>query len=226
MNNKRMFVIFCVFILIGLSFYFKTDLMSGDTRQSFTKEKGEVLSKDGKAYLYRFKEEKKDKEEKEIGRFWYIATNQKLEEINFSEKNKFEKVSENVFWDPEHCAQMLTLTTPEHLYFLESRFKEGSVSDFYDVIYKFNIKENSVDTYKSNSHLNIYSLILENQKIKVFYKDNETQKFYVSDLEELGDKIKYTNTQEIKEEDIVYREWKGNIEELDRAKDLQYFIVQ
>ena len=115
--NKKFFVIL-ILGLVALSGFFVTKniFLEKNSTESFVKEKSEFLVADGKAYLYKIKDKEKD-----IEKFWFVATNAKLENTDL-DKDKFEKVSENIFWDPEHCAQMFTLTVGDNLYFFESRF--------------------------------------------------------------------------------------------------------
>ncbi len=211
---KKVFFILFIVCLILVFLGYKNLFASRD----FIKTKDEKMQPDGKAYLYKIKENN-NKEEK----FWYVATNKILEKKNL-EGIAFEKVSENIFWDPEHCAQMLTLTVGNDLYFFESKFKLNQTNEFYDVIYKFDTKNNLMQTFESQKHTNLYSMIFENNKIFVFYKDGE--EFYKTELVEQENKISFENKKIIKEGDIVYRNWKGNIESLDKIENLKYFIIQ
>jgi len=205
-NKKFVIIALVFFVLAVLSVIFSIGF-------DFKKSEAIPLVDDGKAFLYEVLSE-----EKKV----YVATNKKLDDQKMVSK----LISTNAFWDPEHCASMLTLSTTNYIYFFESKFKEGSASDFYDVVYKFDIKNNTLQTFDFKDHKNIYSVILENENIVVYYKINETQKFYKSNLDEKGGNLVYVNVNEIREADIKYGEWKGKLDELDKVTGLKYFVIQ
>ncbi len=207
---KIFWIFLTLLILSGVLFMYWSGYLN-DAGLYFEKTKSEVLEKDGRAYLYKINEGEKD---------WFVATNVDLE----SKGVAAERVSENIFWDPEHCAQMLTLTVDDNLYFFESKFKGYSSTEFYDLIYKFNLKENRMKTFRADEHVNVYSVILEQAKIYVFYKQGDG--FYKAQLLENDDTLSYQNIVSVKEDDIVYRDWKGNLEVLDKMEGLKYFIIQ
>lgn len=173
------------YILILLAF-FGISLSHG----TYTLDKKEILN-GGQDYLYLVVNS---------GQNYYVATNEKIEESKVNGK----LLSSDKFWDPEHCAQMLTLTTPDHLYFFDTQFKENSSSEFFDVIYRYNIGKNVLETFRSEEHKNIYSVYLEDRKINIYYVDKSGM-FYSAILKEDGDKFVFSDIKTITEKDIKYK---------------------
>jgi hypothetical protein len=176
--------------------------------ESFVKTKSQVLEKDASAYLYKMQDR---------GSFWFVASNKMLDA---------EMVSENAFWSPEHCASMLTLEVLGTIYFFESKFKQDSSNEFYDVVYKYDVRTNMMETFESTKHLNLYSAILKEGKIFVFYQEGD--EFYKAELIEKENSLDYTNKQKISESEIEYNPWKGEIESLEKINDntFKYFVIQ
>lgn len=196
-------------VVLCLALVYLTSLFNSE---SFIKTKSQVLEKDASAYLYKIQVG---------GSFWFVASNQVLDNVSGAEK-----ISENIFWSPEHCASMLTLNVADTIYFFESKFKEGSSNEFYDVVYKYDVQTNRMETFESSKHLNLYSVIFKEDKIAVFYQDGDM--FYKAQLVQDGEKIDYANKQKISQDEIEYNTWKGEIESLEKIKDnnLKYFVIQ
>lgn len=175
----------------------------------YKKIDSEVLTPNSKNYLYKINQNNKT---------FFLATDKKINNPDIDNT----LISEDKFWSPANCAGMLTAIVHDNLYFFDTQFKGSETNEFIDVIYKYNIPTNTLTTYKSQMHKNIYSVAYLENKINIFYQEPD-ERFFQTTLKEENNQMSFADKKEIVEKEIYYPE---RIEVTGISKDTTYFLIQ